>query len=245
MNRLVAAPVVFAILLGGCVTPQPIPEMSGSQSRVEPTIVTLANSAAEAKVVQTLSLESTKIYGEGLDVPTSIRATITPTFVILSRSGWALEDTFAGTKRALAILAQCGIYAKRIEVMIVDAPDVLNSFSNSRAKALLAKIQVSRPAVFFVHSNLELKKHEFEVVARANSKTRPELRNTIWIVRNARDVGEGLARMFMFMFLDRYEVSNDPNSLFFSDHTSYENSNINADQCSRAVQAGNEAGLAK
>ena len=32
MQRLASAPVLFAILLGGCVTPQPIPEMSRPQS---------------------------------------------------------------------------------------------------------------------------------------------------------------------------------------------------------------------
>lgn len=227
------------------VAPRSTVSTAGEPLKIEPTVPALAAAAADTKVIQRQVLDSVQIYREGLEKPSIVNATISPTFVILSRGGWAVEDTLSGTKRALSILAQCGIYADRIDIVLIDAPDDLSSFSDARAKALLRQLSVSRPAVFFVKENRQPKKFEFEVVAEGNSRTRPELRNTVWIVRHARDVGEGLARMFMYMFMNNYELSNTPGSLFFSDHTSYENASINADQCSRAVKGANQVGLAK
>ena len=174
-----------------------------------------------------------------------MKASLSPSIVFFEDGAWDMATAFSGMRRTLDILGQCGIVADKLNVYVVRAPTRLTDFSDSLARELVPRLNISRPAVYFVRDSLQPRKLEYEVIANANSKSRPELRDTLWILAGARDLGEGTARTLMYMLMDRYEINKVAGSLFYSDQTNLDNSRIDEDQCSLALRTGQSNGLLK
>ncbi len=83
---------------------------------------------------------------------------------------------------------------------------------------------------------------EAEAIGRGNSRSRPELADTVWIVHDARDPGVALAHELAHVLLDSGEHSDEPGNLM-RDETTPQNTRLSAVQCERLRASGAAHGL--
>ena len=67
------------------------------------------------------------------------------------------------------MLRQCGVALSRAELRVVQAPQRYRWYSTARARELLARLPVPKPAVFFVDDTLNDPAFDAEAIGRANA----------------------------------------------------------------------------
>jgi len=83
-----------------------------------------------------------------------------------------------------------------------------------------------------------------EAIGRGNSRTRPELADTVWITATTRDPGVALAHELAHVLMDSGEHSEEPGNLM-RDETSAKNTALTAAQCVRLRDTASANGLLK
>jgi hypothetical protein len=164
------------------------------------------------------------------------------TFVFFSDGGWAREQLHEAAASAASVLAQCGIVVSAVEFAELRAPRRLQYFTTPRARELAQAAPLPRPAVYFVEDTLQQPAFEAEAIGRANSGTRPELADTVWITRGARHLPLVLAHELAHVLMDSGEHVAEPGNLMRPD-TAPENTRLNPAQCARMRAVGEAHGL--
>jgi hypothetical protein len=101
---------------------------------------------------------------------------------------------------------------------------------------------VVRPAVFFVQDTKNQPAYDGEAIGRANSATRPELADTVWLAYGARQLPQALAHELVHVLSDSGEHSDEPGNLM-RDETSPDNTRLTAAQCDSLRSRGEANGL--
>lgn len=162
--------------------------------------------------------------------------------VMVSGTRWSPEMILDAAKHAAAILAQCGLRIDQVQLHEFDAPTRYRYFSNSSARDFVRHAGLSKPTVFFVEDTLQRPAFDAEAVGRANSKTRPEIADTLWITAAIRDLPIALAHELVHVIADSGEHSEAPGNLMRED-TAPGNTELTAAQCSNVIAAGRANGL--
>lgn len=170
------------------------------------------------------------------------RAELRLALVLFEGGAWPESAAVAAAQEAATILGQCGIAAAPMDVVRADEGPGFRLFHTPRSRMLARKLQPRRPAVFFVDGTLQRPAYDAEAIGRGNSRTRPELADTVWIVRDARDPGVALAHELAHVLMDSGEHSQEPGNLM-RDETSPGNSQLSAAQCTRLRDIGKANGL--
>lgn len=160
------------------------------------------------------------------------RYTLRLTLVQFAGGAWTREAILDVSAQALKILAQCGVAAAEPELLSIEAEPRLRVFHTPAARELARRLQPGRPAVFFVDATRQQPAFDAEAIGRANSRSRPELADTVWIVRDARDPGIALAHELAHVLMDSGEHSEEPGNLMNAE-TAPENTRLTRDQCER------------
>ncbi|MEO8145220.1 MAG: hypothetical protein ABI654_13485 [Betaproteobacteria bacterium] len=164
------------------------------------------------------------------------------TLVYFTGGKWQENDIQAATARASGILAQCGIASGGTELLHADVEARFRVFHTPTSRELARSLRPRTPAIYFVDGTRQVPAFDAEAIGRGNSRSRPELRDTVWVGYGARDPGVVLAHEIAHVLMDSGEHSEEPGNLM-RDETAPENTRLSAAQCARLRAVGSSNGL--
>ncbi len=179
-----------------------------------------------------------------LGAPAAASHRLRLTLVTLEGSGWTRERALGVVREAAPILAQCGVALARAELVRLAVPPRHLDFSTPSARELARAFPVARPAIYFVRDTRSRPAFDAEAIGRGNSRTRPELADTVWITAAARDPAVVLAHELAHVLMDSGEHSDAPGNLM-RDETSARNTALTPAQCARLRDTATANGLLK
>ena len=162
--------------------------------------------------------------------------------VHLDGSGWQPERVLQALRQATSIFSQCGVGIVGVEWVSLAAPPRYLDFSTPVARELARLHPVAKPAIYLVRDTANRRAYDAEAFGRANSPTRPELADTIWVAVGARDLGIVLAHELAHVLMDSGEHSDEPGNLM-RDETSAANTTLSVTQCTRLRETARTNGL--
>ncbi|MGZ5116743.1 MAG: hypothetical protein ACXWIH_11540 [Burkholderiales bacterium] len=155
---------------------------------------------------------------------------------------WRRDVIVQALAEAARLIAPCGVRVERLELRTIEAPSAFHYYSTQRSRELLRWVDVPKPALFFVEDTYNDPAFDAEAIGLANSRTRPELANTVWIAYGARDLSYALAHELVHVLSDSGLHSEEPGNLM-RDETMPANSNLSGSQCERMRLNGVANGL--
>ena len=162
--------------------------------------------------------------------------------VILDGSGWTGERAQAALREAGAILAQCGVVLEAAAPLALEVPPGLIDFSTRAARELARAHPIARPTLYLVRGTNSRPAFDAEAIGRGNSRTRPEIADTVWMTAASRDPGIALAHELAHVLMDSGEHSEDEGNLM-RDETSRSSTRLSPAQCERLRDTGKANGL--
>ncbi len=172
------------------------------------------------------------------------RVTLLLAVVMIEGSGWTREGADAALRQAGAVLAQCGVVLERADPLVVTVSPNLMDFSTPAARELARAHPVGRPAVYLVRGTRSRPAFDAEAIGRGNSRTRPEIADTVWMTAATRDPGIALAHELAHVLMDSGAHSEEAGNLMRGE-TSARNTSLSAAQCARLRDTGSANGLLK
>jgi len=159
------------------------------------------------------------------------------TLTLANIGGWNDDDIVTALGKAADILAQCGIRLSGAELLRVRVPDSHRDFFVPRSRELARALGLARPAVYFAAGTRQRPAFDAEAIGRGNSRSRPELRDSVWIARGARDLGIVIAHELAHVLMDSGAHDNSPGNLM-AESTTPDNTRLTAAQCARITATG-------
>ena len=152
--------------------------------------------------------------------------------LILDGSGWRIAEIRAAVGRAARILAQCEVSVARTQVRTVESPRRYRYLHDDWSWRLVKQLDPARPAVFFVEDTLRAPAFEAEAFGQANTRHSPAMRDTVWITRDATEVGTVLAHELFHVLADLGRHETNPDNLMY-ERTEGRNTRLHDWQCER------------
>ena len=159
------------------------------------------------------------------------------TLAYLEGGGWAPETIHAAVRQSALLLVQCGVALAKVELVLIEAPIRFRDFHMPVSRELARALPLARPAVYFVGGTRQRPAFDAEAIGRGNSRTRRELRDTVWITLGTRDLGIVLAHELAHVLMDSGEHADEAGNLMRAD-TSPENTRLSEAQCARLRETG-------
>lgn len=160
---------------------------------------------------------------------------------LMKGTGWRAEEVLEAAKGAAGILAQCAIRTS-IELHEFDGPKRYRSLFTPVSRDLAMRLALPKPAVFFVADTLNQPGFDAEAVGRGNSRTRPEMADTVWIASGARDLPVVIAHELAHVLADSGGHSKEAGNLM-REETAQGSSRLTPEQCAAIVTAASANGL--
>jgi hypothetical protein len=155
---------------------------------------------------------------------------------------WRPDVIVQALAEAARLIAPCGVRIERLELRTIEAPSAFHYYSTQQSRELLRLVDVPKPALFFVEDTYNDPAFDAEAIGLANSSTRPELANTVWIAYGARDLSYALAHELVHVLSDSGLHSDEPGNLMH-DETTPANSALSGAECERMRSNGVANGL--
>lgn len=133
--------------------------------------------------------------------------------VLVEDTGWQEDTVMAGITSAVAIFEQCGISSGGIVLSRVRTLPTMRDLFTPASRRLAAEVNPARPAVFFLARNRNDPAFDAEAFGAGNTRTRMELRDTVWITRDTPDLPEAIAHELFHVLANSGEHSDDPINL--------------------------------
>ena len=182
------------------------------------------------------------LSGAALGPPAAASHRLQLTVVNIEGSGWTLERALGALREAAAILGQCGVAVSGAQWLSLSAPSRYLDFSTPVARELARLHPVRRPAIYLVRDTRSRPAFDAEAIGRGNSRSRPELADTVWITVATRDAGMVLAHELAHVLMDSGEHSDAPENLM-REETGPGSTVLTSEQCARLREAGTGNGL--
>lgn len=176
------------------------------------------------------------------DLPQPAAATHTLELRAVNLAGWPESSIRAAMHDTAQILAQCGVAISRVDLLQVTAPQSHRDFDTPRSRELARALDLPRPAVFFAAGTRQVPAFDAEAIGRGNSRSRPELRDTVWIAQGARDLGIVVAHELAHVLMDSGAHDNTPGNLM-AESTTQQNTQLTPGQCGQLTATGSRHGL--
>ena len=126
--------------------------------------------------------------------------------------------------------------------MRLEAPARYRVFDTPTSRELARELALSKPTIYFVAGTRQQPAFDAEAIGRGNSATRPELKDTVWVARGARDLDIVLAHELAHVLMDSGAHSGEPANLMRED-TAPDNTRLNQAQCTRLRETATANGL--
>ena len=170
------------------------------------------------------------------------QAVLNLTLVHFAGGAWSEGDIHAAAEQAAKILAQCAIAPGKMDLVRVDVEARFRYFHTPTSRELARKLQLRTPAVYFVDGTRQNPAFDAEAIGRSNSRTRPELADTVWVTRGTRDLAIALAHELAHVLMDSGEHSEEPGNLM-RDETAPGSTQLSNLQCRRLREIASANGL--
>lgn len=164
------------------------------------------------------------------------------TLVYFTAGAWPRDAALDATRGAARILKQCGVAVTTLELVRVTAPLKYQYLDTPSSRELARSLSLAKPTVYFVTDTRQEPRFEAEAIGRANSTTRPELTDTVWVTRPTRDVGIALAHELVHVLTDSGTHIDAPDNLM-REETSPTNTQLSNVQCAQLRAVGTRNGL--
>jgi hypothetical protein len=197
--------------------------------------------AIEIKVTERRALAADRIYHRVPAIGTTTHQ-LTLTLAYFTDGGWPLDTIIGATRDVAKILEQCGVYLSNAELVQVEAPRRYQYLDTPVSRELARSLRLAKPTVYFVTDTRHQPAFDAEAMGRGNTRTRPELADSVWVTRATRDVGVALAHELMHVLTDSGEHVTLPNNLM-REETVPENIRLTNAQCVRLRDVGVKNGL--
>jgi len=155
---------------------------------------------------------------------------------------WSGTEIRAAVRQAAKIMAQCGIRTTRADLKQVAVPPSHRDFDTPRSRELARVLALPKPALFFIANTRQTPAFDAEAIGRGNSRTRPELTDTVWITRGARDLGIVIAHELAHVLMDS-GAHNAIASNLMNTTTTPQNTQLTAAQCTQITSRGGSNSL--
>ena len=169
--------------------------------------------------------------------------TVALDLVVVSGAGWRVPGILRAVRRAAGILAQCEVAVSRARLRMVEAPRRYRYLHDAWSRRLVQRLDLPRPAVFFVEETLREPAFEAEAFGQANTRHTPWMRDTVWITRAAEDVGVVLAHELFHVLADLGRHESAPGNLM-NERVAGGNTRLHDWQCERLRKVAAAFGLA-
>ena len=164
------------------------------------------------------------------------------TLAVMKATNWDVAGALSAAQDATAILNQCGIRTDEIETNEFEGPARFRSVFTPVSRELAKRLVLPKPTLFFVADTLNRPAFDAEAVGRANSRTRPEMADTVWIAYGARDLAVVIAHELAHVLADSGEHSAEPHNLM-REETGPGDTHLTAEQCAAIKRTGSANGL--
>lgn len=164
------------------------------------------------------------------------------TLAVLEGTGWRAESVLAATRRAAGILAQCAIGVSEIALHEFSGPARYRAFDTPVSREFAKAAALRTPAVYFVAETLQQPAFDAEAIGRGNSRTRPEMRDTVWIFSGARDLPVIIAHELAHVLANSGDHSDDAGNLM-AERTSMASTRLTPAQCQGITREATTNGL--
>lgn len=201
------------------------------------TVATVAPAAAQVRVIETSAVPV-----EQRPVATGASHELRLALYTFEGTRWAAPQTVAAVLDSVRLIEQCGIALAGAELRRLETPRRFHFYSTPVSRELLREIAIAKPAIFFVDDTRNVPAYDAEAIGLANSTTRRELANTVWVAYGARDLPLALAHELVHLLSDSGDHSNEPGNLMRTE-TSPENTRLSNAQCDRLRTRGEANGL--
>jgi len=155
-------------------------------------------------------------------------------------SGWNETDIRSMVSTAAAILSQCKITLGPVELHELVATDRLMDFDSHTSHTVVTLAGLQRPALFLVRDTQRTEAFEGEAFGLGNTRERPWLRNTVWLIADTRDRGIALAHE-LFHVVSNSGTHSESDGNLMSTRTQTGATHLDPEQC-RSAQAQGSAG---
>jgi hypothetical protein len=155
---------------------------------------------------------------------------------------WNAPTIHSAIRNSARILAQCGVRISKAELVRIDAPERYRVFHVPESRELARALSLSKPTIYFVAGTRQRPAFDAEAIGRGNSGARPELRDTVWVARGARDLDLVLAHELAHVLMDSGEHSEESGNLMRED-TAPQNTHLTQAQCTRLRETAAANGL--
>jgi len=162
--------------------------------------------------------------------------------VYFDGGGWERETLVEALRQGVPLLAQCGVQLARAQLLQVDAPRKYQFYFTPVSREFARRGAFPRPTVYFVRDTLNHPGFDAEAIGLANSRSRPELANSVWVTLGTPDLAIALAHELAHVLMDSGGHSAQPGNLMRAD-TAPGNTSLDTGQCERLRRAGLENGL--
>jgi len=198
-------------------------------------------SSIYAAVTTTFTIESRHTISD-LAPQTHTASELALRLSIANIDRWDDVEMTAALRSAAKILAQCEIRITSAELLQITVPETHRHFDTPRSRELADALALPKPTLFFTAGTRQLPAFDAEAIGRGNSRSRPELTDTVWIARGARDLGLVIAHELAHVLMDSGAHANSPGNLM-AEETSPQNTQLNAIQCTQIRNTGMRNGL--
>jgi len=200
--------------------------------------ISSAPHASEIRILEKTALDADRTLAQS----TFTEKKMPLTLVRFRDGAWSLALTRDVTYRAAIILQRCGITAAPLEVVLIEAPEKYQFLDTPVSRVLAQTLALRKPTVYFVTDTNQDPAFDAEAVGRANSGTRPEMTDTVWITRSVRDAPIALAHELVHVLTDSGSHTDAVNNLMNAE-TSPANTQLTDSQCQEIRAIGTRNGL--
>jgi hypothetical protein len=156
--------------------------------------------------------------------------------------GWPTGRIREALQQAYRVLAQCDIGPRDVAAFAIQAEDYLLDLATGSARSLLEATGARRPVVVFARDTLMQAAYLGEAFGLGNTRRRPWLANSVWLMHDVDDAGIALAHeLFHVLANSGAHVEGRPNLMQPDTHP--ESTELSAEQCQQAHSNGVANGL--
>jgi hypothetical protein len=160
-----------------------------------------------------------------------------PLDILVLDARWSQTRIEAALQQAQAILKQCAIVASEVTVHGVDGDDYLRDLSTGTARTLLEAVGGERATVVFARDTRMQDAYDGEAFGLGNTRRRPWLSNSVWLMLDVDDAGIALAHELYHVLANSGDHVEGSANLMQA-RTKPESLELTAAQCSRARENG-------
>lgn len=196
----------------------------------------LADDNLEVKLVGVQTLTREKPLAEDSEE----RISKLPVSVYVLHEGWSKELVSASLLEAEAILAQCNIVFNSVTISELSIPAYLRDLDTGSTRTLIAALNNSNSEfkpikVFYARDTRMLTPFDGEAFGRGNTRRRPWLQDSVWLMNGIEDAGIALAHELYHVLSNSGEHNQLPNNLMQT-RTTQGQTILESMQCDAAIR---------